>query len=672
MMNVWRRRLRLIMMPLLALSGLAAPMLFASPPAAAQERERATSGLQPFRSDPELRRFLRQLAPVPSCQPPNYLDASGVCVAPPPPPAPAPVPTVIGAQSMTVTGNRIARPNLESSSPVTTVGGEEITNVQEAGVDEGGIVKTYHDMLVILRRGRLFTVSLANRDMRPIDSIYAFPPGVSGQGDWYDEMLISGDRVIVIGYSYARGGTEINRFRISPDGRLRFEDAYHLRSNDYYSSRNYASRLIGSRLIYYTPLGLGGGDNVLDMLPGVRKWQGAEGGGAFHRIADARHVYIAPRLRRDRDADIEALHSVISCDLAAAELDCDATAVLGPESRTFYVSPSAVYLWIASDPDGRNEPNAYIYRLPLDGSGPSAVGARGMPTDQFSFREDPRDGRLNVLVRAEGSGDSMWRPEVTDGGVALLQVPLREFGDGSREAPVRFYRDLPYPDLEAWNFQNRFVGNHVLYGGGASGNDGQSGRIHVAEVRGTRVATLPLRHQVERIEMLGSDALVVGAGGRDLGFSSIELGRLPRLGDLYVQENAAQGENRSHAFFFNPDLHSPEGASGTMGLPVARPVDPAYRRFFGSAAAMLFLRRDERRFSPAGELTAQPAGTVDDGCQASCVDWYGNARPIFWRGRIFALLGYELVEGQLANGRIRETARTNFAPRVSVSQRREQ
>ena len=79
--------------------------------------------------------------------------------------------------------------------------------------------------------------------MRPIDRIDAYPPGVDANGDWYDEMLVSGDLVVVIGYSYARGGTEINRFHIGRDGHLSFVDAYQLRSNDYYSSRNYASRL---------------------------------------------------------------------------------------------------------------------------------------------------------------------------------------------------------------------------------------------------------------------------------------------------------------------------------------------------------------------------------------------------------------------------------------------
>jgi hypothetical protein len=46
------------------------------------------------------------------------------------------------------------------------------------------------------------------------------------------------------------------------------------------------------------------------------------------------------------------------------------------------------------------------------------------------------------------------------------------------------------------------------------------------------------------------------------------------------------------------------------------------------------------------------------------VDWYGNARPLFLRGRIFALLGYELVEGQVQGGRMRELRRVSFAPRA--------
>ena len=51
-----------------------------------------------------------------------------------------------------------------------------------------------------------------------------------------------------------------------------------------------------------------------------------------------------------------------------------------------------------------------------------------------------------------------------------------------------------------------------------------------------------------------------------------------------------------------------------------------------------------------------------DHCQASCVDWYGNARPIFFGERVIALLGYELVEGGFERDRIRERRRVDFSP----------
>ena len=44
------------------------------------------------------------------------------------------------------------------------------------------------------------------------------------------------------------------------------------------------------------------------------------------------------------------------------------------------------------------------------------------------------------------------------------------------------------------------------------------------------------------------------------------------------------------------------------------------------------------------------------------MDWYGNARPIFIGQRVFALMGYELVEGAIANEANRERRRVDFTP----------
>jgi hypothetical protein len=663
--------------PLLLAAGLAA--LAPAGPVSAQPGDgtaartvqgKPRGGLTAFRSDSELRAYLRRLKRQEDSIPPPIAYAP-----PPPPPMPAPPPpsspsAAASAPSPVVaTGESLnALPQLRQTNAAKSADG--ITNNQEANVDEGGIVKMRGDTLVVLRRGRLFTISLAGGGMRPVDSIDAFPPGVSGRGDWYDEMLISGDRVIVVGYSYARGGTEINRFRLDPAGRLRFEDAWHLKSNDYYSSRNYASRLIGNRLIFYTPLDLYWEDDPFEILPGVRRWQGGADSGKrrFKRIARADRIFIAPAMRRSSEANVDTLHSVTSCDLTAADLGCSATAVLGPSSRTFYVSAQGVYLWV-TDAWRSDRPESYLYRLPFGRERPSATAARGVPVDQFSFREDPAEGLVNVLVRSDGGGDAMFAPENSGGGagVALLRVRFSDFGDASRQLPRSRYRFLP--SVPGWSFHNRFAGDYVLYGAGTYGEAARRANLIAARLRDGRATRIPVPHSVDRIELLGRDAMVIGGASRGLGFSTVELdGGAPDLGDRYVHPDSAEGESRSHAFFFSPDPDAPDGASGTIGLPVAKRADPALARFFGSSAAMVFLRREQRRLAPAGELDAQTKGVIDDACQASCVDWYGNARPIFWGGRTFALLGYELVEGSLARGRIREVGRISFAPRVTGRQ----
>lgn len=566
----------------------------------------------------------------------------------PPPPAPPPPPSQSGATaSVVVTAEKAAAPG--------------ITNNQVSGVDEGDIVKLHGNTLVVLRRGRLFTVSLADGGMRPVDSINAYPPGVDASDDWYDEMLISGDRVVVIGYSYQRGGTEINRFHIDNRGHLQFQDAYQMRSNDYYSSRNYASRLIGHELILYSPRYLPYGDaDRTDALPALRRWTGTES--KFQRIGTAREVYLPPDLPYDQ---IDTVHTVTFCDVAATILVCKATSVFGPDGRTFFVSNRAVYVWIVPSWDqsrSRARATGLLYRLPLDGRAPSAIGVRGAPEDQFSFRED--DSILNVLVRSQGGGDAMWSPEFSEGTVSLLRVPIMLFGDGMSEAGRARYRNLPSPsDVHYYAFHNRFIGNYVLYGSGTSWGapHDYSATLVTARVDGGTVTQLVLPHGVDRIEAMGRDAVVVGSDSHNVYFSSVILDATPQIGDRYVLNGAAQAETRSHGFFFNPDATG-GNRDGVLGLPVSRPATAGYRQLFDTSAAIVFLRRSEGRFSPLGELAAHSEGVVDDNCVASCVDWYGNARPIFTGGRTIALMGYELVEGLLTRSTIAESGRVSFAP----------
>ena len=105
-------------------------------------------------------------------------------------------------------------------------------------------------------------------------------------------MLLSGNTIIIIGYSYQRGGTEIGLFEIAANGALKYKSTYHLRSNDYYSSRNYASRLVGSKLIFYSPLRLNPFTaDPFAAFPAMRKWQSGVTPADFKRIAPATRIY---------------------------------------------------------------------------------------------------------------------------------------------------------------------------------------------------------------------------------------------------------------------------------------------------------------------------------------------------------------------------------------------
>jgi hypothetical protein len=213
----------------------------------------------------------------------------------------------------------------------------------------------------------------------------------------------------------------------------------------------------------------------------------------------------------------------------------------------------------------------------------------------------------------------------------------------------------------------------LLYGGAHQGRGFDAGPSAYAlrfASSGDAMALAP-GHAVERIEALGRDAVLVGARDGDLVFSAVRLARRdPQLAGRHVQRGVAQGETRTHGFFYRAQHDD----GGVLGLPV---LGPGARRRHGvyaggqGAAAVLFLRNQGLRFSALGQLQASDGGVRDDGCKASCVDWYGNARPIFLGDRVLALMGYEIVEGRLQAGGWRFDEPTGApAPEQIVERRR--
>lgn len=555
-------------------------------------------------------------------------------------------------------------------SPDSDPRSDGITNNQEDGADEGGIVKAYGDYLVVLRRGRLFSIQVNEAGApvnQPISQVNAYGP-LGGDDTWYDEMLIHQNKIIVVGFSYREQATELGLFTINDEGEIEYKNTYFISSNDYFSSRNYASRLVEGEVILYMPyyLFLDRGELNLPQFGSVED----------RTIRWVDMIQPTDIIRPIQSTLNPTLHSLVRCDLSDESINCAARGVLGPYSRNFYVTRDSVYLWVGEETyffntpeetDSENElrQEATVYRLSLEDDSMTAVGAYGSPVDQFSFKAN--DTHLNVLVTAYGFGDAMWGPEFGFGDLGFVKIPLDRFSQTDTVLTQADYVRLPGAN-EGYGITNRYVGDYLLYGWIWVNRD-TSPSIYAYPFTATETATtsvVALEHTVERIEILNQDAaFVVGQDDDALVMTALDLRDTPAVVSSSRVSRAYQGESRSHGFFFKPSSADEEGL-GMLGLPILRfseDVASWWQYGYSSAEVMFLEVQADLNLSEMGSLASDTSLNFDDSCVASCADWYGNARPIFYQGRIFALVGYELIEGTVENREIAPVSNNFFLAR---------
>ena len=582
------------------------------------------------------------------------------------------VPAESDEQNIVTTGSRIAPRN------------PSITNNQMVGVEEGDIVKQIDHYLLVLQDGRIFVVDTSRGGGRRLAvtdrmNVYRDP----NEDMWYDEMLVFGDRVLITGYSYREDATELSVFRLDSGGRLAREGVFYVSSDDYYDTSNYATRLIGDNLVVYTPFSVRQLDDPQDDWPVVRRWMPGQDRDDAQR--NGKPLFDAARIYRPvRDVEDPVVHSVSVCPLgpvgAGRDLDCRTTAFVGPNDAQWYVSEQDAFLWtVARDYEtydfqacdafslDRYEP-ALLYRVPIDGAAPSVVGARGLPPDQFSLHSS--EGRFRALLKDRPHYCRDERSE--EANLSFFDIPLASFSDTVRDVPADRYTRLP--GVKSHFIANRFTDHYLVYGSLGQYRRGLSENamppayvVPVANPAGVRA--MPVRHTVIRAEQAGNDIVVTGYRDREgLVVTLIDLDGRPRIGSSVVLDRRFESEGRSHAF---NSLIEQDG-SGVMGLPTIGGERWSSRAPWRSNASDLsYLTVDRRgQLQHVGELEQHFAydddGFGEDGipgyeCEVSCIDWYGNSRPIFTDGRIFALSGTELIEGRIADAQILEVQRLNIA-----------
>ena len=598
----------------------------------------------------------------------------------------------ISAEEIVVTGARISAP----ASP-------SITNNQKSGVDEGDIVKLIGRHLVILQDGRLFSVDLGEKSgaMRVAGrtNVYDNPDDDA----WYDEMVVNGDLIAVLGYSYARDASEVTVLRVGDDGGFTRLDKFFINSEDYYDEDNYATRLIGDKLILYTPIDLywAARNGALPDWPVIRRAQDFGADGEPSRAG--RPLLAATNIYRPVQLTLRpVLHAVTVCPIGRKRpAECSTQGVIGPWDREYFVSEDSAYLWIDESHDlGSLVANrggcanfqesefggfgSFVYRLPVSGRSAGFLRASGAPFNQFSL--DASEEEFRALLSNVGAGhcdsdDAVWEDVAFE--TAYFSAPLRSFTlSGERQAPSRYTKT---PDLD-YEVENRFTETHVVYGARSNwtsyppdAEDGpRSSQVVAAPVANpSAYATLTAPHEVIRVERAGDAVVLTGyADASGLNISTIDLRAAPRLAATAKLDFRFETEGRSHAF---NSLVGEDGA-GMIGLPTATLSTEAGRWWWRSETSdVSFLKLDaDLGLTSVGSLYATPVppsredldedGDLDAAdkvvsspagyqCEVSCVDWYGNSRPIFIGERVFALSGFELIEGALSGDRIIEVAR---------------
>lgn len=542
-----------------------------------------------------------------------------------------------------------------------------VTTTQIAGIDEGDIVKAMGEHFLVLRQGILYTVQVG-AELAVKDRVEVVPEDQDG---WIDELLVHAGtrRAVVVGFVEAENATYtvLHLFDVDDQGAIERGDAIWLRSEDYFDDENYATRLVGDDLVLYSihsltpedvfsPEDFEGmpADEIATMreqnrwdatLPALRNERGR-----FQPTWAPRRIFVrAGHVAR-------TLQAVTRCDLSRTPVPCTTHGVLENGYARLFVSDTAAYLWVeelalvpAPGPDAPDaawerydqamedaEGTALIYRFPHRRSRVEVATARGSLSSMMHLAE--LDGKLHALVGWDSSDDPddpVDDVNAVESDAALLSFDLRRFTQPLRHSDVR---RLPSGTPEA----GRFLGARVVYGSG--------GEAFVHDVRTRESWVSDLGSEPVRVDpLLGGMLVTVASDGVE--YVTVELGDQPTIRERRQLVGASGSETRTHGFFFLPS----SAGNGTFGVPI---VHGAGRDSRGEAAIAFF---DMANFGTtlAGALRSE-GHEVE--CRTSCYDWYGNTRPLFWQGRIYALMGSELVEGQREGGSIVEQRRVLLEP----------
>lgn len=557
---------------------------------------------------------------------------------------------------------------------VTVVGSsisaaDMITRNQEGGVDEGDIVKKSGDFIIVLRQGVLHSIRISRNGAPVLERVDTMKVAAdaSGKDAWYDEILTFGRRLILLGFNYGndKDVAELVLFDLGPDGHFRRDGRYWLRTQDYFSADNYATRIQGDNLLMTMSLQLD--------LQGEMAWpEWSQRDIPLPRwtpLIDVEELYF-PIYTTPRPY----VHLLLQCPIAklgSAGLDCRTTGIIGGGQSVFYASNTAAYLalpaWDAaayedlefnewsSDPKFVRFLQTAVFRVPFSTTEtPTVARVQGRVDDQLWFKQGS-DG-LYVTTTA-GSREHVR--------LALTHIPATSFRPSldAVVAPKVILPVVPEQDIVRYSDTSVWVGTHRY----SLEDDAtvQATDVLVQPLSGAAPSVIRVPHTADRLEPAFGGMLVAGTHGAApwerptdtvWGVSFATEHSAAQVHSTFEIPRHLSAEDRTHAFNLG-QLSDGTRLFGMPGWP--KSAMPANDWTPEIVSDLLFMRLDGERIRPAGVVSMQDAPKSED-CEASCVDWYGNARLFFVGDRVFALSANLFKEARYRRGTVSEVRRVEL------------
>ncbi|NBX17943.1 MAG: hypothetical protein EBR09_11315, partial [Proteobacteria bacterium] len=431
-----------------------------------------------------------------------------------------------------------------------------------------------------------------------------------------------------------------------------------IESSDYYSSKNYASRIVNGKLALYMPRSAFNYRDNSFVFSGTYTLEYA-GSGKFRRNAlftGWKDVYLAPTLQ----SKYYALHTLALCELPdSGSIECTARSFVGSFGREYYISSDSVFLWL----------EGFVFKWDMKDLKLSAHSAQGTVLNQFSFRQDKTHlhvvASMPLITINDTAGDVGCRrlPSVR---TVLSSYPLSAFDDKAMQPNDGVAsKDVFEGGYPSGPDQNRFAGDW-LFATRRSYNSGigtPATEIVVTKPFSDFRSVHNFHGSVTRIEPVGTkSAFVVALRSNQAenertvsaGLKLVDAERPDWNAEWLDLAGYSEKESRSHGFFFKPDGN---GISGIIGLPVLSAATGSplgMVNFFGSGSSNIayFRISDAAQLSHLGTISSLPE--QEQQCNSSCYDWYGNTRPVFLRDRAFALMGREFQEVLIGQSSVTE------------------